>query len=57
MQISPKHRIKSQRRTLESINVDLEIFRADGANIKRAKHYNNVIDNPAFNVPIDQVYI
>ena len=33
----------------------MEHFRADSINIKRAKFYNNVTDDPMFNVPHDQV--
>ena len=55
MQLAPVDRPKISNRSLESLKSDLEKFREDGANIKRAKFYNNVIDDPMFNVPLDQV--
>ena len=44
-------------RTLESLKLDFQKFEADGANLKNAKFYNNAIDNPLFNIPLDQVTV
>ena len=55
MQQDPANREAVTKRTLQSLSSDLEEFRTDGRNMKRAKLYNNVIDEYLFNVPIDQV--
>lgn len=34
---------------------DLERFRKDGENLKKAKFFNNVIDDNIYNIPINQV--
>ena len=47
----------SEKRSLESLKIDYNRFVADGSNLKRAKEFNNVIDEPLFNVPLDQVFI
>ena len=44
-------------RTLETLKSDYERFKKDGGNIKRAKNFNNVIDEPLFDIPIEQVCI
>lgn len=44
-------------RTTNSICADYDSFVAGGANLKKAKMYNNVIREPFFkNIPIEQVY-
>ena len=51
-----KHQHPSSKRTLESLANDLHAFRTDGnGDLKKAKNYNNVIDDYYFNIPIDQV--
>ena len=47
--------MKFARRTLDNLKEDLSNFREDGENIKHAKFFKNVIDEPLFDVPIDQV--
>ena len=42
-------------RTLETLQSDLQNFKAAGANMKVAKEYNNVISSVQFSVPLDQV--
>nr|XP_047127858.1 uncharacterized protein LOC124808705 isoform X1 [Hydra vulgaris] len=42
-------------RTLATLKSDYERFKNDGGNIKRAKNFNNVIDEPLFDIPIEQV--
>ena len=47
---------KSPRRTMESLNQSHKNFLSDGGgDIKKAKFFENVIDEPLFNVPINQV--
>ena len=46
-----------KRRTLETLTTDFTNFTNDGADIKNAKKFNNVIQKYLFNVPLDQVYI
>ena len=50
-------RKKTRYFRLNSIKVDLDLknYRDDGGNIKRAKFFNNVIDDRMFNIPLDQV--
>ena len=59
MQISVSNRCKSPRRNLKSLQNDFKAFQTDGragrANIKNEKFYNNVIDEPLFNIQIDLV--
>ena len=55
MQSPCNERGKHTARDLTSLTSDLKRFRDDGGNIKRAKLFNNVIDDPMFNVPLDQV--
>ncbi|XP_057300002.1 uncharacterized protein LOC130630499 [Hydractinia symbiolongicarpus] len=43
------------QRTLKSLTDDLLAFRQSGGDIKNAKHFNNVIHERLFNIPIDQV--
>ncbi|XP_022111413.1 uncharacterized protein LOC110990640 [Acanthaster planci] len=45
----------SQQRTLQSLNQDLHRFKAAGSNISKAKHFNNVIDEPMVAIPLTQV--
>ncbi|XP_047127237.1 uncharacterized protein LOC124808269 isoform X1 [Hydra vulgaris] len=44
-------------RTLAILKSDYERFKNDGGNIKRAKNFNNVIDEPLFDIPIEQIAI
>ena len=44
-----------QRRTLAGIEQDHARFLAAGGDIRRAKHFNNVIHRPIFNIELDQV--
>ena len=46
---------RSTPRTLSSIKSDYERFCANGSDIKKAKHFNNVIDVTFFDVELDQV--
>ena len=56
MQIPLKDRRPADRRTLASLERDYNQFcTAGGGNIKNAKHYNNVISQPLFKIPISQV--
>ena len=57
MQLAPSNRTNAPRRSLETLKRDLTNFQNDGANIKNAKLYNNVIDDVMFNIPISQVRI
>ncbi|XP_057301562.1 uncharacterized protein LOC130656936 isoform X2 [Hydractinia symbiolongicarpus] len=41
-------------RTLETLKENLAKFRDSGGNLKNAKFNYNVIDDPLFNIPIDQ---
>ncbi|XP_022111146.1 uncharacterized protein LOC110990446 [Acanthaster planci] len=45
----------SQQRTLESLNQDLHRFKTAGSNISKAEHFNNVINEPMFAIPLTQV--
>ena len=42
-------------RTLETLDATLAEFNNDGADLKKAKHFYNVIEPRLFNVPLDQV--
>ena len=55
MQKDPTERLHIENRTLETLSADLERFHHNGNNIKRAKFFNNVIDDRLFDVPLDQV--
>nr|XP_047129350.1 uncharacterized protein LOC124809337 [Hydra vulgaris] len=58
MQLSMKDRNQSIfLRTLESLKSDFERFKNDGGNNKNAKKFNNVIDEPLFDIPIEQIAI
>ena len=49
---------KFPKRTLITLAQDYESFKASGGNIKKRKNFNNnVIDEPLFRVPLDQVRI
>ncbi len=57
MKIAPEDRAETTvMRTLESMKKDLEKFRKEyKGNIKHAKKANNVIDEPYFDIALDQV--
>ena len=55
IQLPPSER-SCEPRTLAQMKNDLERFRENGADLKSAKEFNNVIDDPLFGIPIDQVY-
>lgn len=55
MKVPLDERGPSSRRSLESINSDLRNYRQHGARPSTAKELFNVIDDPLFNVPLDQV--
>lgn len=42
-------------RSLDSLDATLEEFNNDGGDLKKAKHFFNVIEPRLFNVPLDQV--
>ena len=42
-------------RTLQTLEADYSNFIANGSDLKKAKLFNNVIDEPLFKVPINQV--
>ncbi len=44
-------------RTLATLLKDHSIFMKHGGNIKNAKHYNNAILPPFFDIPLEQVHI
>lgn len=47
--------VQCTRRTLDTILADHQRFIASGGDIKNAKHYNNCINEPFFNIPLSQV--
>lgn len=56
LKIAPSVRGPVQQRTTESIVQDHTNFVCDGQNMKRAKLFNNAINNPFFPcIPLDQV--
>lgn len=55
LQVSLATRGNYEKRTLLTLKSDYDKFQAAGGNIKDAKHFNNVIDEVMFNVPIEQV--
>ena len=59
MQVAPaKREIAAVERTLQSMMGDLEKFRNKyKSNPGKAKEANNVIDEPYFDIPLDQVMI
>ncbi|KAJ8018005.1 hypothetical protein HOLleu_44243 [Holothuria leucospilota] len=44
-----------EARTLETLQWDLQNFRNDGSKPDRTKTLNNVIEEPLFNIPLDQL--
>ena len=44
-------------RTLDTILLDHQNFMDVGGDIKRAKEYNNCIQDPFFNIPLSQVNV
>ena len=46
---------KSPQRTLDSLCSDHARFLRDGGNIKKAKEYNNVIEEHLFDISLDNV--
>ena len=59
MQLPPAQRNKDTiARTLETMKEDLATFRVKyKGNIKYAMEANNVIDEPFFYIPLDQVHL
>ena len=57
LKIAPQDRtVQAIERTLESLKQDLEFFNTTlKGKISDAQHSKNVIDEPYFNIPIDQV--
>ena len=43
------------RRTLDTLAKDHKKFLAAGGNVKQVKEYHNVLQEPFFEIPIDQV--
>ena len=56
LKLAPSVRGPLQQRSDTTLAQDLAAFKADGANIKRAKHFNNVIREPLFTISIDQAH-
>nr|XP_047124046.1 uncharacterized protein LOC124806864 [Hydra vulgaris] len=55
MQLNTENRNRQiNLRTLQTLKSDYERFKNNGGNIKNAKKFNNVIDEPLFDIPIDQ---
>ena len=53
-----RERSRSPKRTLQSLNADYNRFCSLGrGDIKNAKHFNNVISENLFGIPISQVKI
>lgn len=42
-------------RSLETLRRDLSAYRADGSRPNNMKKFNNVVDEPILNIPLDQV--
>ena len=45
----------STPRTLESLKADHGRFMSSGGDMKKAKQFNNVVNAPLFDIPLDQV--
>lgn len=45
----------SEPRTLGTLQRDLAAFRQNGSRPDKSKHFNNVIEEPIFSIPLDQV--
>ncbi|XP_065682055.1 uncharacterized protein LOC124811292 [Hydra vulgaris] len=58
MKIIPTSRIRVvSHRTLNSLSDNFESFQNSGGVLKSAKHFNNVIDQSLFNIPLDQIAV
>ena len=57
MGIPADARRESQLRSLQTLQDDYGAFMAAGGDIRRAKHFNNVIAPYFLEIPLDQVYI
>ena len=57
MKVPLAQRSYSPVRSLETLEGDYRAFQADGGNIKRVKHYNNMLGLPFFNIPLDQASV
>ncbi|XP_065669741.1 uncharacterized protein LOC136088822 isoform X2 [Hydra vulgaris] len=58
IQLAPINRKDSvSQRSLKSLNIDFHCFQSNGGNLKKAKFFNNVINETLFNIPLDQVAI
>ncbi|KAJ8018292.1 hypothetical protein HOLleu_43792 [Holothuria leucospilota] len=57
MKSAPNPDNKPEARTLATLRRDLERYQEDGARPDRMKFYNNVIEKPLFDIPLDQVCI
>ena len=44
-------------RTLENLKEHVQSFRNSGSNPKSAKYHYNVLDEPLFNIPLEQVIL
>ena len=55
MQLPPSGRLHVLKRTLDSIKQDFFCFVEDGKNLKRAKLFNNVIDEVFFDIELSQI--
>ena len=56
MKVPLADRGPSPTRTLESLKGDHAQYLLDGGNIKRAKLHNNVISEPFYAIPVNQVH-
>ncbi|XP_065665062.1 uncharacterized protein LOC105850185 isoform X2 [Hydra vulgaris] len=45
------------QRSLKSLNIDFNRFQSSGGNLKKAKFFNNVINETLFHIPLDQVAV
>ena len=52
--LSPSVRGPVVPRTTQTLESDLDSFKKDGSNLKRAKLFNNVIREPYFPIPLEQ---
>ena len=48
---------ESKLHSLETMKDDLKRFKENGSNPKHAKHFNNMIDDIYFDIPLEQVKI
>lgn len=56
MKSAPNPDKKPEARTLATLKRDLQRYQEDGARPDRMKLFNNVIEKPLFDIPIDQVH-